>query len=112
MKKHSNIDVVSTAKTLGSAQYLLMKVELDELKGEEKAKKLQEYWDEFCAIMDVTLIRADIMYSKYATKIFAYQELFNVKGGEVPRVAGIDLKHDHSDRVNEITKYLDKKGGR
>ena len=103
------MDNFNTAKTFGQAQYLLIKTQLDDLPLEEKKQRLQKHWNMFQAIMDVALIRADIMYSKYATLIFAYQELFNIKGGEVPKIEGLNLKEDFSKEKQEVLNYLDSK---
>lgn len=98
----------NAAKTLGYVQCLLIKAQIDALPTpEEKKQSRQNHWQKFQAIMDVSLERADIMYSKFAPTIFAYQELFNVKGGEIPNIAGIDLKADFSKERQEVVDYLD-----
>ncbi|MFA5790604.1 MAG: hypothetical protein WC976_06060 [Caldisericia bacterium] len=101
------MDNVNLAKPLGQAQCLLIKTQLNTLAPGERKQRLQSHWNMFQAIMDVSLERADVMYSKYATLVFTYQELFNVKGGERPKIEGLNLKADFSKERQEVVDYLD-----
>ena len=100
------MDNVNLAKRFAAAQCLLIKTQLDALSPEERKWRLQKHWNMLQAIMDVSLEHADVMYSKYAVSLFAYQELFNIKGGEVPKVEGLNLKEDFSKERQEVLDYL------
>jgi len=87
----------------------MINAKLITMSAEEKQIELQKYWNEFKAILNVASSRADIMESKYMPLIFAYQEIFNFKGGCIPKLNGINTNSDTSEYEKEIMKYLDKK---
>lgn len=100
------MDNANIAKELGQAQCLLIKMQLDVLTPEERKQRLQKYWNMLQAIMDVLLEHAEVMYSKYAVSVFAYQELFNIKGGDGLKIDGLNLKEDCSKEKQEVLDYL------
>ncbi len=124
------------AKNFGEIQYNLILLDIQSLLPKDKLVKLQQYWNEFKAISNVSLEHADIMHSKYMPLLFAYQELFNIKGGCVPKLSlsqftslshnspdislshnseknkkieGIDTNVDTTEIEKEIVAYLEDK---
>lgn len=98
--------IIKPAKEIGYLQYTLISSELLTLSKEDRLLKLQQYWNEFKAILNVSSIRADIIFSKYMPLLFAYQELFNFKGGEIPKLDGLNTNSDTSNIEKEIIDYL------
>lgn len=96
----------SLAKDLGEIQYNLMLIDLNSLPEKEKSNKMQKYWNEFRAILNVSPEHAELMESKYMPLLFAYQNLFNFKGGCIPNIGEINTKSDTSAIEEEIIKYL------
>ena len=124
------------AKNFGEMQYNLILLDLQSLSDKDKAIRLQHYFNEFKAISNVSLEHAEIMQSRYMPLLLAYQELFNIKGGCVPKLSlsqftnlshnspdislshnsennkkidGIDTNVDTTEIEKEIIEYLKEK---
>lgn len=106
MTEKDNFDF---GKELGLMQASLINANLTTLPDDEKQIELQRHWNMFKATLNVSSFRADIMQSKYYPLLFAYQEIFNFKGGRIPKIEGINTNSDTTEYEKEIIKYLDKK---
>ncbi len=108
----SEKDNSGIAREIGLMQAYLINTNLITLPPEDKQVELQNHWNNFKAILNVSSFRADIMQSKYYPLIFAYQEIFNSKGGCIPAIEGINTKLDTTEQEKKIIKYLDKRNGK
>lgn len=100
---------LTSAKDFGELQHNLILLDLQSLSDEDKAIKLQHYFNEFKAILKVSIEHAEIIQSRYMPLLFAYQELFNFKCGCVPKLDGIDTNMDTTEIEKEIVEYLKEK---
>ncbi len=97
------------ARDFGEMQYNLILLELQSLSTEDNVTKLQHYYNEFKAITKVSNEHPEIMQSKYMPLLFAYQKLFNFKGGCAPKIRGLDINVDTTEIEKEIIRYLKEK---
>ncbi len=97
------------AKDLGEIQYNLILLELNGISDKDKNRKMQYYWNQFRAIVNLSSEHPEIMYSKYLPMLFAYQRLFRFDGGCVLQVENIDTNLDTSQIEKEIIEYLKKR---
>lgn len=97
------------AKNFGEMQYNLIILELIDVPDDKRHEKMQYYWNQFKAIMNVSMEYAELMQSKYLPLLFAYQTLFNFKAGCIPNIDGINTNEDTSEIELEIINYLKEK---